>query len=299
MDHRCLQHCAGQFLVLRLHPKTGGPSVLRNYSMSGKPGASAYRVSVKEEPHGIGSTFLHHGVALGDTVEVSAPRGSFLLRPGTGPVVLVSAGVGATPVLAMLHEIALAYQQASSRREVWWFYGARNGAEHPFAKESREVLRLVPGSRSYVAYSRPGIDDRLGVDYDVQGHLDVAVMATLGVPREADFYLCGPVAFMRDISAGLKRWNVSSAQIHSEAFGPEEAIRPGILNAQSERCAPALGTGWIWATGFVYAKQPFSTLASAVPEPLGVCRGMRCPSQVGLPKWRLPYLRIRVDRRDR
>jgi MOSC domain-containing protein YiiM/ferredoxin-NADP reductase len=221
----------GQFLVLKLRPQTSGPPILRNYSMSGKPGASAYRVSVKEEQNGAGSMFLHHRVAVGDTVEVSAPRGSFTLRPGTGPVVLVSAGIGATPVLAMLHALASVSNPPGSPREVWWFYGARNRADHPFAEESRELLRLVTGSRSFVAYSRPGTEDKLGVDYDVPGHLNAGVMKQVGVPFEADFYLCGPVSFTRELTAGLKDCGVSNGRIYSETFGPEQPIMPGIINA--------------------------------------------------------------------
>ena len=212
----------GQFLVLRLRVNPELPPIVRSYSMSGEPGQ--YRVSVKREEHGAGSTFLHDRVRVGDAIEVSAPRGSFTLRPGDGPVVLMSAGIGATPVLAMLHALA----HAASPREVWWLYGARNRSEHPFAEESRGLLKALARSRSYFAYSRPGPEDRLGQDYDAAGHLSVAVLDQLKVPAQADFYLCGPSEFLSTFRAGLKAWGVTGDRIHSEVFGPGESLTPGI-----------------------------------------------------------------------
>ena len=214
----------GQFLVLRLHVKPDAPPLLRNYSMSGPPGANTYRVSVKQEVNGAASSFLHHHVNVGDTLEVSAPRGTFTLRPDDAPVVLASAGIGATPVLAMLH--ALAGQRSS--RPVWWLYGARNRREHPFAQESRELLQALARGHSYVVYSRPEPENQIGRDYDSPGHLDIALLECLGIDRSAEFYLCGPVPFLRSFTAGLKTWGADSARIYQEIFGPEESITPGI-----------------------------------------------------------------------
>src|SRR5580658_5919570 len=153
---------AGQFLVLRLRTTPDGPMLLRNYSMSGMPGACTYRVSVKREVNGAVSSYLHDHADVGDSLEVSAPRGGFTLKSGDAPVVLLSAGIGATPVLAMLHALS----SAASRREVWWIYGARNRAEHPFAKESRGLLQTLVNSRSHIVYSKPDSGDKPGVDYD-------------------------------------------------------------------------------------------------------------------------------------
>jgi len=214
----------GQFLVLRLRIAPDVPPLLRNYSMSGTPGANVYRVSVKQEVHGAASWFLHNRVSAGDVLEVSAPRGAFTLSPGDDPVVLVSAGIGATPVLAMLHSLS----SSGSQREVWWLYGARNSAEHPFAKESRKLLQALARGRSYIAYSKPRPEDQLGTDYDSTGHLDAPLLDRLNLPRNADFYLCGPASFLRDFTAGLKTWGADSTRIHEEVFGPEESITPGI-----------------------------------------------------------------------
>ena len=137
----------GQFVVLRLRPTPGAPPVLRSYSLSGAPSLERYRVSVKREPHGVASAYLCDHAREGDLVEVSAPRGAFTLREGEGPVVLLSAGVGATPVLAMLHVLAA----EASRRDVWWLFGGRNRDDHPFREESRELAARAPRR----ALSRP------------------------------------------------------------------------------------------------------------------------------------------------
>lgn len=217
----------GQFLVLRLRPKPDGPPILRNYSISGAPGAGAYRVSIKQEVNGLGSTFLCSQVKVGDVLEVSAPRGSFNLQLGEGPVVLLSAGIGATPVLAMLHSLAA----TASPREAWWLYGAHNRADHPFILESRGLIESLARSRTWIAYSRPGPEDRLGQDYDAPGHLSVPVLDQLGVPRSADFYLCGPARFLSTFTTGLKDWGIPASRVHKEVFGPDESVTPGIASA--------------------------------------------------------------------
>jgi ferredoxin-NADP reductase/MOSC domain-containing protein YiiM/ferredoxin len=219
----------GQFLVLRLRPRPDGPMLLRNYSMSGTPGAGNYRVSVKREKDGAVSSYLHDHVQAGDTLEVSAPRGGFTLGPGDGPVVFLSAGIGATPLLAMLHSLS----SATSHREVWWIYGARNRAEHPFAKESRGLLQTLVNNRSHIVYSRPNAEDEFGADYDSVGHVDTPLLDRLGVTRDADFYLCGPPSFLRDLTPGLKTWGADSKRIRQEVFGAEAPFTPGI--AQTSR----------------------------------------------------------------
>jgi ferredoxin-NADP reductase/MOSC domain-containing protein YiiM/ferredoxin len=229
----------GQFLVLRLRTKLDVPPLLRNYSMSGPPSSEVYRVSVKREVNGVAGSYLHNCVSVGDTLEVSAPRGIFSLRPGSGPVVLISAGIGATPVLAMLHALA----QPPASREVWWLYGARNGNEHPFAGESRKTLEAIPGSHSHIAYSEPGPSDELGRDYGLQGHLSVPVLDQLGVPREADFYLCGPQSFLDAFNTGLAERGVLSARVHTEIFGPRESITPGVAPTPRPRPHAPVGAG--------------------------------------------------------
>jgi ferredoxin-NADP reductase/MOSC domain-containing protein YiiM/ferredoxin len=218
----------GQFLVFKLEPDKGSDPVLRSYSMSGPPATGTYRISVKRLA-GVGSRYFHDQVRTGDLIQVSAPRGSFTLVPGDGPVVLLSSGIGATPVLSMLH--SLADSAADSIREVWWCYGARNRAQHPFAAETRALLGRLPRGHSFVAYSKPEVDDRPGEDYDVSGRLNVSWLRQLHLPKEADFYLCGPPAFLGEFTAELKSWGVAGSCIHSEVFGAESSITPGIASA--------------------------------------------------------------------
>jgi ferredoxin-NADP reductase/MOSC domain-containing protein YiiM len=217
----------GQFVVLRLRPKPDAPPLLRSYSLSDTPSADHYRVSIKQELNGVASTYLHSHVQVGDVLDVSAPRGVFTLRAGDRPIVLLSAGVGATPVLAMLHALAA----GASPRQVWWLYGARNRDDHPFAQESRGLVQALPHSRSRILYSRPGPDDRLDLDFDATGHLGIPVLDELGVPRDADFYLCGPSAFLQDLSAALGAWGVATDRVHMEIFGPGESMTPGVSDA--------------------------------------------------------------------
>src|SRR3989442_4750277 len=157
----------GQFVVPRLRPKPDGPLLFRSYSLSGLPSDEPYRVSVKVEPNGAAGNYLSSAIRPGDVLDVSEPRGSFVLQSGDAPVVLLSAGIGATPVLAMLHVLAT----AASPREVWWLHGARNRKSHSFAAESRQLLGTLARGRSHIRYSRPDAEDRQGQDYDPAGHL--------------------------------------------------------------------------------------------------------------------------------
>jgi ferredoxin-NADP reductase/MOSC domain-containing protein YiiM len=215
---------AGQFVVLRLLVDPGKPPVLRSYSLSDLPAADHLRISVKNESNGVGSSFLCNRAREGDRLDVSAPRGSFTLRPGQSPVVLLSAGVGATPVMAMLHALAA----GRSPREVWWIYGARNRVEHPFAEESRSLLKELSRGRGYIVYSKPAATDKAGADFDAAGHMDTALLERIGVPQGSDFYLCGPTSFLKDMSDGLRNWGVLAGNVHTEIFGSLEAITPGM-----------------------------------------------------------------------
>ena len=156
----------GQYVVLRLRPTGGGQPLFRSYSLSGSPSAERYRISVKIEPNGAAGTQLRE-VGVGDVVDVSLPRGSFTLRAGERPVVLLSAGIGVTPVLAMLYALA----DARSTRQIVWLYQARDRTHHPFAAEVRRQMLALARGRSYVCYSRPGSHDKMGEDFNIAGHL--------------------------------------------------------------------------------------------------------------------------------
>jgi ferredoxin-NADP reductase/MOSC domain-containing protein YiiM len=222
---------AGQFVVLRLligpsddpDKAPGKPPVLRSYSLSDLPAADHFRISVKNELKGIGSSFLCNRTQLGDLLDVSAPRGTFTLRPSQCPVVLLSAGVGATPVMSMLHSLAA----ERSQQEIWWIYGARNRVDHPFAEESRSLVKQLSHGRGYVVYSRPAAIDQVGSDFDAPGHIDAALLERIGVSRNSDFYLCGPSSFLQSMRDGLRNWGVLAENVHTEIFGSLEGITPG------------------------------------------------------------------------
>jgi ferredoxin-NADP reductase/MOSC domain-containing protein YiiM len=227
----------GQFIVLRMQPEPNGPAVLRNYSLSDLPSADHYRVSIKLEVNGAASTYLHNHVRAGDLLDVAAPRGSFTLQPGDNQVVLLSAGVGATPVLAMLHSLAAEI----SPRQVWWLFGARNGKDHPFAEESRNLVKALPHGKRFIVYSSPDPQDRPGLDFDASGRITVEVFEKLGVLRDADFYLCGPASFLRDLSDGLVAWGVSSDRVRTEIFGQVKSMTPGVVDPSHASPHPPTG----------------------------------------------------------
>jgi ferredoxin-NADP reductase/MOSC domain-containing protein YiiM len=218
-------HQPGQFVVLRLHVDRGKPPVLRSYSLSDLPGSDHFRISVKSEPNGIGSSFLCNRVRKGDVLDVSAPRGSFTLQSGDNPVALISAGVGATPVMSMLHALVA----EKSERQVWWIYGARNLHEHPFAQESRALIKELSRGRSYIVYSKPAETDRLEIDFDAPGHIDTALLEKLAIARNSDFYLCGPPSFLQNLHDGLRNCGVLAENVHTEVFGALEGITPGTV----------------------------------------------------------------------
>jgi ferredoxin-NADP reductase/MOSC domain-containing protein YiiM len=213
----------GQFVVLRLGPASA-PALMRSYSLSGEPGASYYRVSVKREAHGAASAYIHDELQVGDILQASAARGSFTLRSVDMPVVLLSAGIGVTPALAMLHALAT----EASTREIWWLYGTRNGREHPFAEETRGLLKALANCHSHICYSSPDPEDRPNVDFNAPGRLDMRVLQELNLPRNSDFYICGPSTFMSDLTAGLAALGISRDCIHTEMFGAGPSRTPGI-----------------------------------------------------------------------
>ena len=227
----------GQFVVLRLKLAPDAPPLMRSYSLSGGPGAGCYRISVKRESHGVAGAYIDEKAQLGDMLDVSAPRGDFTLRQGDGPVVFLSAGIGATPVIAMLHALAA----EKSPREVWWLYGARRGREHPFAEEVRALLKTLAHGHSHIRYSAPDPEDRPGVDFDARGRLDMAALQELGAPCDADFYICGPSAFINDLTAGLAAWGIAKGQIHTELFGAGPSNTPGIAPSPQRPPHPPAG----------------------------------------------------------
>jgi ferredoxin-NADP reductase len=208
----------GQYLTVRL-PVPGGAAAVRNYSISSAPGAASYRISVKRD--GAASTYLHDHLVRGDVLEAAAPRGDFVLTPGSDPVLLLSAGVGITPLLAMLHQLAA----EQSSRQIWWIHTAHNSREEAFARETGQLAEALPHARRFVFHTRP---DELLSAVAESGRLTRSVLADLALPAEATAYLCGPASFMDDVREALVSLGVEADRIRSELFGSRAAINPGV-----------------------------------------------------------------------
>jgi len=217
----------GQYVVVRLNPPAGGRAFFRSYSLSGPLSTERYRISVKIEPNGVAGKYLSEHLRVGDRLDVSAPRGSFVLQPGERPIVLLSAGIGATPVLAMLHALAA----ARSTRRIMWLHAARDGQHHPFAGEVRRLMAALTNGSSYVCYTRPGSIDKTGKDFNATGRFSQSVFDELGLPRDADIYLCGPNQFMADMKELLTASGVTPERIQIEIFNGGESMTPGVVGA--------------------------------------------------------------------
>ena len=225
-DGRPLAHARpGQFITLRLGPAPGRSSLVRSYSLAGAPNDVNYRIGVKVEPHGAAGHYIRSDVGEGDRLEVGAPRGAFILDDSDRPVVLASAGVGVTPMLAMLHEL----REHRSTRDIWWLHGARNRAEHAFAGEAATLLGDLAHVHRHICYSRPDPTDHAGTDYDTVGHVTPETLDTASVPVDGEYYLCGPTAFMESLRDALATRGVPSERVHTEIFGAHDPMTPGVV----------------------------------------------------------------------
>jgi ferredoxin-NADP reductase/ferredoxin len=219
---------AGQYLTLRVSGAAQPPPV-RSYSLSSAVDDGTYRISVKQEPRGVASGYLNRELRAGAILDVAAPRGDFTLDGGTGPVLLISAGIGVTPVLSMLQQLAA----AASQREVCWLYGARGPAEHPFAAEAHALLASLPHASEHVFYSAATPAERRAAGA-APGRLTKEALAGLDIPPGATAYICGPAAFMADMRDALAMIGLDPAAIRTELFGALAAINPGITGQVSK-----------------------------------------------------------------
>ena len=220
---------AGQYLTVRI-TAAGKPTAVRSYSLSSAPGDDSYRISVKHEPHGAVSGYLDTVLRAGESLEVAAPRGNFVLDDASGPALLISAGIGVTPVLAILHDLAARH----SDREIWWLHGARSPQEHVLAAEAHTLLASLPHPHEHIFYSTG------------TGRLSKGKLATLGFPAGASAYVCGPAGFMTDMQDALTALGVDPARIHTELFGALPSINPGLTGQPRRSPHPPdgpLGTG--------------------------------------------------------
>ncbi|MGG1946237.1 NO-inducible flavohemoprotein [Trinickia sp. NRRL B-1857] len=212
----------GQYVTVKRYVGELGVDQPRQYSLSDAPHGKWLRISVKREsgneaiPAGRLSTLLHEGVEEGSIVEVTAPMGDFHLdRTKSTPVVLVSGGVGITPMMSMLSTLAA----EGSARRVAFVHACRNGKVHAFKQWLAQTVQAQPNVSRAVFYEEVGPADKQGVDYDFEGRIDFSRIAEQAVLPDADYYLCGPMAFMEVQRDALVALGVDPARIHSEVFG--------------------------------------------------------------------------------
>ena len=206
---------AGQHLPIELEATDQGCGASRTYSLSNGPGQGRYRISVKRHSQGVASRCLHDHVEVGATLSARAPAGDFLLDPSSPrQVVFVSAGVGLTPLVSMLHELI----DSGDSRRVWFVHGARDARNHALADEVRNLAARAPNVRLHVAYSQPRPEDELGRNYDSTGRVDGALLEKLVPWLDGDFYLCGPTGFMASVQEYLEARGVPLERIRSETF---------------------------------------------------------------------------------
>ncbi len=205
----------GQHLPIEISTADGGETVRRTYSLSSSPNEERYRISVKREPHGLVSGQLHDHMEPGAIISSRRPAGDFMMTCNVCPLVLVSAGVGVTPMMSILHAVA-----DSSERPVWFVHGARDGNHHPLSEEVRNLVADRPNIKVHIAYSRPRPEDKRGTHYDSEGRVTGELLERLVQNVDAHYFLCGPTKFMADVQAALEQQNVPDEQIHYETFGP-------------------------------------------------------------------------------
>jgi len=201
---------AGQYLTLRV-PGAATPPPVRSYSLSEAP-KDGYRISVKHEPHGVASGYLTTELRAGTVLDAGAPRGEFVLDDGATPLLLLSAGIGLTPVLGMLNELA----DARSERDVWWVHSTRRPGDYALADEAHRLLASLPSAHEHLFYSA------------TTGRITKDSLAALGVPEDACAYICGPAGFMTDMQAALAGLGFTTDRIRTELFGALASINPGI-----------------------------------------------------------------------
>lgn len=216
----------GQYITIRVQIPGEKYLLNRQYSLSAAPGKDHFRISVKREaeentPKGKVSNYLHDHIHTGDQLEVTAPAGDFILNTDLdSPVVFLSGGVGITPFMSMVNSLA----DKRSNREVHFINASRNGKLQPFKAELAALTeRLANYQLSYV-YENPSEADRNDEHFIKEGYIDRAWLTKNAVIEKADYYVCGPVPFLRAIVHNLKELGVPESQIHYEFFGPAMSL---------------------------------------------------------------------------
>ncbi len=227
-------HVPGQFLPIQISPESGKESIQRTYTISNAPNGRYYRLSIKREtapgpdlPPGLSSNYFHDQVKVGATIRALSPRGGFTLDESSNrPIVLLSAGVGITPMISILEHLGVETSSCRNKRPVWFIHGARSSSEHAFAQNVNGHAQNMSFLRTHIAYSKPAAEDVQDTNYHSTGRVDIGLLKQLLPFDDYEFYLCGPAAFMTGLFESLKSLNVPDDRIHYEFFGPGAALQP-------------------------------------------------------------------------
>ena len=214
---RLPDYLPGQFISIRVPKGGGGYSIPRQYTLSLPSNGTYYRISVKREEEGHISKLLCDTVQVGDRVQISAPAGKFVLDEGHEPIVLIGGGIGITPMLTM------AYEAKAKKRKAHLIYSVPYFDYYAFDKEIKELTQGDTTIELTRVYTRPRIEDQLQHKYDVKGRLTKEWLQE-NTPSQAKFYICGPIAFMKNIYHHLITIGIAKENIYYEMFTPGEDI---------------------------------------------------------------------------
>ncbi|GGO83134.1 flavohemoprotein [Marinobacterium nitratireducens] len=214
----------GQYLSLSVSHYSLAHHEYRQYSLSDAPNGKTYRISVKREPgtpQGQVSNFLHDHVEIGDEIDLLPPAGDFFLDvEQETPVVLLSGGVGLTPMLSMLSTLV----ESGHKAPVHYLHACENGRQHAFRDRVTALSQAHEQVHSFTWYREPLADDRIDEDYDAVGLIDLTPLRDAILQDDSQFYFCGPVGFMRAVHRQLKDWGVEDSRLHYELFGPHQTL---------------------------------------------------------------------------
>ncbi len=234
----------GQYLTFKLDAQEisgqGTGHLIRCYSLSDRPHESQYRISVKrglapanhpDAPPGVVSNYFHDHLHIGDRLMVKAPSGHFhLIEDSTLPVVLIGGGVGITPMMSMLNSLL----EAGSEREIWLFYGVRDGNELIMGEHLRSLSKGYENFHLHLCFSRPTERDREGADFHHRGRIDIPLLRDNLKLGRYQFYICGPAGMMESLVPGLESLGIDTADIHHESFGPSTLKRPRATDGKNK-----------------------------------------------------------------
>jgi ferredoxin-NADP reductase/phenylpropionate dioxygenase-like ring-hydroxylating dioxygenase large terminal subunit len=226
----------GQFLPIRVAIPGHPEPVLRTYTLSTCCNPDFYRLSIRcGEGESLVSRFMHTNVKAGFRLEAMRPRGKFVLDESqTGPVVLVSGGVGITPMIAIAEHIVEKGRRTGTYQPIHFVHGVRNSRVQAFQKHIEKLIAEHPAMSVHVRYSHPEPGDKVGVNHHSVGHIDIDLLTQLSPMDGCDFYLCGPSEFMNTLYHGLTGKGVVPERIHYESFGPGTVLKPDLPRKPSE-----------------------------------------------------------------